>query len=150
MLNKAVKTVLFGLTRPFQATQIVHGSAAILGLPLLKEYPATTLVITGMRKTNDLAQGQHVIRKAFQPFGEIEEAATNNRGFGKQFELWLVPLSVIACSATSHIMISVFLGFVRFAKAKSVQRALERYRKSEIEIQDVSVSIKVLKSESPP
>ena len=41
-------------------------------------------------------------------------------------------------------------GFVRFARPSSVQRAMDRYRTAEIEVQDVSVFIKTLKSESPP
>mmetsp|Transcript_18139 Transcript_18139/g.32851 ORF Transcript_18139/g.32851 Transcript_18139/m.32851 type:complete len:1071 (-) Transcript_18139:185-3397(-) len=123
ILNRIVITVMFGMTSPLQGAQIVHGCAAILGLDLLKQLPVTTLVITGMRKTNDLAQGHNFIVKAFKTFGTIEEAAIapNNRGFG----------------------------FVRFAKPESVQRALKKYREFEIEIQDVSVSIKTLKSERP-
>jgi hypothetical protein len=42
-----------------------------------------------------------------------------------------------------------YAGFVRFAQPESVQRALKKYREFEIEIQDVSVSIKTLKSERP-
>jgi hypothetical protein len=85
ILNRIVITVMFGMTSPLQGAQIVHGCAAILGLDLLKQLPVTTLVITGMRKTNDLAQGHNFIVKAFKTFGTIEEAAIapNNRGFGK-------------------------------------------------------------------
>jgi len=121
ILNRIVITVMFGMTSPHQGAQIVHGCAAILGLDLILELPMTTLVITGMRKTNDLAQGHNFIVKAFKPFGKIEEAAIapNNRGFG----------------------------YVRFTKPESVQRALKKYRELEIEIQDVSVSVKTLKSE---
>jgi len=36
---------------------------------------------------------------------------------------------------------------VRFFKPESVQRALKKYREYSIDIQDVSVSIKTLKSE---
>jgi len=123
ILNRIVISVMFGMTSPLQGAHLVHACATILGLDLLKELPQTTLVITGMRKTNDLAQGHNFILKAFKPFGKIEEAAIapNNRGFG----------------------------FVRFAKPESVKRALKKYREFEIEIQDVSVSIKTLKSERP-
>jgi len=38
-------------------------------------------------------------------------------------------------------------GFVRFAHPKSVDRALDRFKVSEIEVQDVSVMIKPLKPE---
>ena len=40
-------------------------------------------------------------------------------------------------------------GFVRFAKPESVKRALKKYREFEIEIQDVSIAIKTLRSERP-
>ena len=114
---------MFDMTSPLQGAHLAHACTTILGLDLLKELPQTTLVITGMRKTNDLAQGHNFILKAFKPFGKIEEAAIapNNRGFG----------------------------FVRFTKPESVKRALKKYREFEIEIQDVSVSIKTLKSERP-
>lgn len=116
-------TVMSGMISPLQGAQLAHNRAAILGIDLLKPLPVTTLVIAGMRKTNDLAQGQKFILKAFKAFGKIKEAAIapNNRGFG----------------------------FVRFASAESVQRALKKYKEFEIEIQDVSVSIKTLKSERP-
>lgn len=123
ILNKIVISVMFGMTSPIQGATTVHASATILGLDLLQQLPQTTLVITGMRKTNDLSQGHNFIVKAFKIFGKIEEAAIapNNRGFG----------------------------FVRFAKPSSVERAMRKYREYEIEIQDVSVSIKTLKSEQP-
>ena len=84
LLNKTTVAVLIGIIHPLQGAQIVHGCATILGLPLLKELPGTTLIIQGMRKTNDLAKGRQVILKAFTPFGAIEDAAIapNNRGFG--------------------------------------------------------------------
>lgn len=76
-----------------------------------------------MRKTNDIIKGHNVIVKAFRSFGKIEEAAIapNNRGFG----------------------------IVRFVKEESLERALQKYRDSEIEIQDVSVNIRAIKSERP-
>jgi len=120
VINNTVITVLFGLMHPLEAAQLAHGVATVIGLPLLKELPKKTLVITGMRKTTDVDRGQHVILSAFERFGPIEAAAIapNNRGFG----------------------------FVRFSKPKSVQRALEKYRVAEIEIQNVSVSIKTLET----
>lgn len=123
VINGVVITVLFGLMDPSEAAQLAHGVATVIGLPLLKELPKKTLVITGMRKTNDVDRGQHVILAAFERFGPIEQAAIapNNRGFG----------------------------FVRFSKPKSVQRALEKFRVAEIEIQNVSVSIKTLENTSP-
>jgi len=123
VINGVVITVLFGLMHPLEAAQLAHGVATVIGLPLLKELPKKTLVITGMRKTTDVDRGQHVILAAFERFGPIEQAAIspNNRGFG----------------------------FVRFSKPKSVQRALEKYRVAEIEIQNVSVSIKTLENTTP-
>jgi hypothetical protein len=56
---------------------------------------------------------------------------------------------------TGHSMLvdmyspSISLGFVRFVSPKSVQRALDRFRISEIEVQDVSVMIKSLNDFSP-
>lgn len=41
----------------------------------------------------------------------------------------------------------ISIGFVRFVDAQSAQNALNKYRDSEIVIQDVAVSVKVLKSE---
>ena len=46
--------------------------------------------------------------------------------------------------------VSLHLGFVRFAHQKSVDRAFDRFKVSEIEVQDVSVMIKSLKPESQP
>ena len=85
MLNKIVVFVVSGMTSSLQGAQLVHSCAAILGMDLLKPLPATTLVITGMRKTNNIAQGQKFILKAFKAFGKMDEAAIapNNRGFGK-------------------------------------------------------------------
>jgi len=115
-------TVLFGLLHPLEAAQLAHGVATVIGLPLLKDLPVKTLIITGMRKTNDAAFGRHVMLADFERFGPIEQAAiAGGRGFG----------------------------FVRFARPKSVQRALEKYRVAEIEIQDVSVSIKTLENTAP-
>lgn len=123
VINGLVVTVLFGLMYPLEAAQLAHGVATVIGLPLLNDLPKQTLVITGMRKTTDVDRGQHVILAAFERFGPIEQAAIapNNRGFG----------------------------FVRFSKPKSVQRALEKYRVAEIEIQNVSVSIKTLENTTP-
>ena len=70
---------------PLQAANLVYGCANILGMDLLQELPQRTLIITGMRKTNDLKRGHDFIIRAFKPFGKIEEAAIapSNRGFGK-------------------------------------------------------------------
>ena len=50
----------------------------------------------------------------------------------------------------AHVLLfPIVSGFVRFVSPKSVQRALERFRISEIEVQDVSVMIKSLKADAP-
>ena len=123
ILNKLVISVVYGLASPQQGAHLAHACATILGLDMLTEFPATTLVISGMRKTNSLERGHNFILKAFRPFGKVEEAeiAPGNRGFG----------------------------FVRFVKPESVRRALKKYNEFEIDIQDVSVSIKALKPERP-
>jgi len=120
ILNKMVITVRRGMMSPSDGTRAIHCCAAMLGLQLEKELPNNVLLVHGMRKTNDLSLGRSYLVETFQVFGDIEGAsiAPNNRGFG----------------------------FVRFVSPKSVQRALERFRISEIEVQDVSVMIKSLKS----
>ena len=88
LLKRIVITVMLRILPPHHGANIVHSCATILGLVLLKKPPNTTLVIHGMRKTNTLKQGYNFIVKAFQRFGEIEEAAIapNNHGFGKYIE----------------------------------------------------------------
>ena len=85
ILNRIVITVMFSMISPLQAANLVYGCANILGMDLLQELPQRTLIITGMRKTNDLKRGHDFIIRAFKPFGKIEEAAIapSNRGFGK-------------------------------------------------------------------
>jgi hypothetical protein len=94
----------------------------MLGLQLEKDLPNNVLLVHGMRKITDLTLGRKYLVDAFISFGEIEDAAIAplNRGFG----------------------------FVRFISPKSVQRALERFKVSEIEVQDVSVMIKPLKADA--
>ena len=104
VLNRIVITVVYGMTNPMQGVHIVHSCATILGLDLTKELPPTTLVITGMRKTNDLEQGHKYIIKAFKPFGKIEEAAIspNNRGFGECRSTYLLRSLLRVFSRFSH------------------------------------------------
>lgn len=85
LLNKIVAHVFDASIPPLQGSQIVHGCATIIGLPLSRDLPQTTLIIQGMLKTNDLELGQQCIKKAFHHFGAIEAAAIapNNHGFGK-------------------------------------------------------------------
>ena len=123
LLNRMVITVRRGMISPSDGTRAIHCCAAMLGLQLEKDLPNSVLLVHGMRKTNDLTLGRSYLVEAFKSFGDIEGAAIapSNRGFG----------------------------FVRFVSPKSVQRALERFRISEIEVQDVSVMIKSLKSDAP-
>jgi hypothetical protein len=79
ILNKMVSSVRHGVLGPEEASRSIHEFAALLGLQLATEIPATTLIITGMRKTvtaDDMIKG-------FAEFGEILEAAvaSNQRGF---------------------------------------------------------------------
>lgn len=91
-LNAMVSNVRRGLMSPEDASRTIHGSAAMLGLQLAENLPETTLIVTGMRKqvTKD-----HVI-KAFQEFGEIENAGVSSkeRGFGKSTQL-IVPYKYV-------------------------------------------------------
>lgn len=85
MLNKIVQIVHHGLIRPHDGARILHGCASIADLPLKKELPNTIVAIHGLIKTNDLANGHHLLVEAFEPFGDIVDAsiAPQNRGFGK-------------------------------------------------------------------
>lgn len=122
LLNRMVITVRRGMTSPATGTLAIHCCAAMLGLQLEKDLPNNVLLVHGMRKITDLTLGRKYLVDAFISFGEIENAAIAplNRGFG----------------------------FVRFISPKSVQRALERFKVSEIEVQDVSVMIKPLKADA--
>ncbi|KAL7529454.1 hypothetical protein ACHAXR_002976, partial [Thalassiosira sp. AJA248-18] len=121
MLNRMVITVRRGMISPSDGTRAIHCMASMLGLQLEKDLPNNVLLVYGMKKENDFILGRNNMVEAFKSFGDIEGAAIapSNRGFG----------------------------FVRFVSPKSVQRALERFRISEIEVQDVSVMIKSLNSD---
>ncbi|KAL9182880.1 hypothetical protein ACHAXT_004159 [Thalassiosira profunda] len=118
LLNKVVFIVHHGLIRPNDGARILHGCACIVGMPLLKEPPNTTIAIYGLVSTNDVAQGHHILVETFAPFGDIVDAsvAPQYRGFG----------------------------FVRFVRAKSVDDVLKQHERSAIEIQDVAVTIHCL------
>jgi len=117
-----MKTIVFivhhGLIRPHDGARILHGCASIIGLSLLEDVPNTTIAVQGLIKSNDLAQGHHLLVSAFESFGDIVDAAIApcNRGFG----------------------------FVRFVNSKSVEEVMQRHTVDPIEIQDVAVSIKNL------
>lgn len=122
--NRMVATVRHGRITPDDGTRAIHCIAELLGLKLEQELPNNVILVTGMRKEMDLSRGRYHLMEAFKPFGEIESAAIapSNRGFG----------------------------YVRFVSPKSVHRAFERLRVSEIEVQDVEVTIKGLKSDNVP
>jgi len=115
-MNKMVVSVRHGVIEPEQASHTIHECAAMLALELAAEIPEITLIVTGMRKT--VTKTDVIV--AFRDFGEIEDAAVsaNARGFG----------------------------LVRFSSPKSVQRAMNKYQKEEIVVQDVAVTVKVLSS----
>ena len=84
MLNRIVLIVHYGLIRPHDGARLLHACASVLGLKLIKELPNTTVIIKGLRKTNDLAEGHHFLVEVFTPFGDIVDASIspNDRGFG--------------------------------------------------------------------
>ena len=79
-LNKMVSTVLKGVIEPEDASRIIHGCAAMLGLELAEDVPETTLIVTGMR----MRVSKKDVYEAFEVFGDIEDVAvsSNARGFG--------------------------------------------------------------------
>jgi len=120
ILNRMVATVRHNVIAPERGSTAIHGAAAMLGLQLAGELPETAILVSGMR---------HKVQKedlyaAFSEFGEIEgcAAAPNAKGFG----------------------------LVRYKSPKAVQRALERYRTNNIDVQDVSVNVRVLSAQSTP
>jgi len=114
ILNKMVASVRCGVIEAADASRTIHESAALLNLSLANELPNTTVIINGMRKK---ATSRHLL-KALREFGEIEVAAVASglRGFG----------------------------IVRFRHSKCTDRAMFRYRSSEIVVQDVAVQMRVL------
>lgn len=115
MLNRIVQIVHRGLIRPQDGARLIHGCAAILDMRLLRELPSTTVVIRGLRKTNNLAQGHHFLVQSLGIYGDIIDASISpkNKGFG----------------------------FVRFVQPQSVATLMKKYEASDVEVQDVSVSI---------
>lgn len=117
ILNKTVTSVRYGVLRAADASRTVHESAAILGLPLARDLPGNTVIISGMRKTTSAGDMQ----KALQEFGDVEcsAVASGRRGFG----------------------------LLRYTRAGSATRAFNRYTSGEIVILDVSIQMKVLKGD---
>jgi RNA recognition motif-containing protein len=114
-----VSFVRHGIVEPDDATRTIHESAAMLGLGLAAEMPENTVIVTGLRKT---VTTNH-LETTFREFGDIDEAAvaSDARGFG----------------------------LVRFLSPQSAVRAMNTFRESEIVVQDVAVTVKVLKSDTP-
>lgn len=92
MLNRVVQIVHRGLIRPSDGARLLHGCASILEMQLLRELPRTTVVVRGLRKTNDLAQGHHSLVKSFGCYGDIVDASISpkNKGFGESSRLKLI------------------------------------------------------------
>lgn len=102
-LNQMVASVRRGDITPEDASRIIHGCAALLGLQLAEDIPETTLIVTGMRKSatrEDFVAG-------FQMFGEIESAAvsSNQRGFGKRSHILIYYIFV---SSEFHISLTIY------------------------------------------
>lgn len=116
ILNKMVSSVRHGVMEPEQGARTIHECAAMLGLPVAVDLDEVSLIVTGMRKTVKKVD----LIAGFKEFGLIDYAAisSNARGFG----------------------------IVRFLSPSSAQRALVKYKKAEVVVQDVAVTIKVLSS----
>lgn len=117
LVNKMVAGVRYELIGPEGASRTIHGCAAMLRLELAESIPEKALIITGLRK---MVKRQDLI-DSFSEFGELEDAAvaSNSRGFG----------------------------LVRYRSVKSVLRAIERFKRGEIVVQDVAVMVKKLSSD---
>jgi len=92
---------------PLQGASLVYNIATILGLDLLQELPQKTLIVTGMRKTNDLIRGHDFLVTAFTPFGDIEEAAIapSNRGFGKSHHSISMNCILLVCKVLTSCVL---------------------------------------------
>jgi len=117
-LNKVIGLVRLQDLKPEDASHIIHECATLLDLPLATELSDTTIIVTGMvKKCPNLKE---ILMEVFGRYGDIEDAsvAPYNRGFG----------------------------IVRYKTPKSVRHAMEVYRSGEIEVQDVEVTVSLLKS----
>lgn len=125
LLNSMVVTVKLGLLPANDGVRITHGCASMLGLRLARELPDTTLIVSSMRKNVDSEEARKHFMDVFSRFGNIVGAARApvNKGFG----------------------------FVRFEDPRSTQRALRKFRSSEIVVNETSVWISsLLQPYSPP
>lgn len=116
-MNKMVASVRHGVMKPDEAARTIHECAALLGLELASDIAEDTVIVTGLRKNVTKSD----LELTFREFGEIDEAAvaSNSRGFG----------------------------IVRFVSRTSAQETMKRFRLGEIVVQDVAVTVKLLKSQ---
>uniref|UniRef100_A0A7S2LDR4 RRM domain-containing protein n=1 Tax=Leptocylindrus danicus TaxID=163516 RepID=A0A7S2LDR4_9STRA len=114
-MNKMVAGVRYNIIGPEDASRTIHGCATLLGLELVDDLPETTIIITGMPKTIDT---DHLIN-VFKEYGEISDAAMASRMRG--------------------------FGLVRYRWSKSVKQVMETHRNDEIVVQDVAVTVRVLR-----
>ena len=110
-----VASVRHGVLGPSDASRAIHECAALLGLQLAADIPVTTVVISGMRKK----AGAEDIIDTFSVFGTVSVAAVapNERGYG----------------------------ILRFKQNESVDRAMKKFQREEVVVQDVGVQLKVIK-----
>ena len=153
MLNRIVLIVHHGIIRPLDGARMLHGCASILGMDLIQNLPNTTVLIQGLVKSNDLARGHHFLTKGFAPFGDIVDASIspNNRGFGMYENIvhinsFLIFENALTNSNSIPFFVIALKGFVRFVTTDSVEKVLDKYRTSEIVIQDVAVTATTLKN----
>lgn len=116
-MNKMVASVRHGVMKPDEAARTIHECAALLGLELASDIAEDTVIVTGLRKNVTKSD----LELTFREFGEIDEAAvaSNSRGFG----------------------------IVRFVSRTSTQETMKKFRLGEIVVQDVAVTVRVLKSQ---
>ena len=84
-MNRIALIVYHGLILPYAGARILQACASIIDMPLLKELPDNEILVQGLIKSDDVAQGCTHLMDAFSPFGEIVDVSTapQNRGFGE-------------------------------------------------------------------
>lgn len=116
IMNKMVSAVRYNLIGPDDASRTIHGCAALLGMGLAEDLPESAIIITGMPKT---VTDRNTLIATFRQFGEIDNAAMASKARG--------------------------FGLVRFRWSKSVNAVMQKHRHGEIVVQDVAVTVRVLK-----
>jgi len=115
IINKMVAGVRYNIIGPEDASRTIQGCATLLEFQLGEDLPETTIIITGMPKTIDIAS----LRSVFKEYGEIQDAAIASRSRG--------------------------FGLVRYRWTKSAQRVMNKHRNDEIVVQDVAVTVRLLR-----